>query len=220
MWLAVAVTFVIHGTQSVQEPFEDNHNINPEVWMNITEIISYRGYPAEEYNVETEDGYILTIQRIPHGKENENDIAFIAFSTMPQLARRIKLYFALAPVASTKHVKSPLAKLTLFCDTVIKSIQSGVLRAYDGGTDYNMAHYNQTTPFIYNVTDMKVPTAVWSGKKDWLATPMDVDFLLQEIRNLTYHNRIRNWNHLDFLWGLDAPEFLYKEMINLMKKYP
>ncbi|XP_006269130.4 lipase member K [Alligator mississippiensis] len=212
---------------------------------------------------------------------------------MPQLARRIKLYFALAPVASTKHVKSPLAKLTLFCDTVIKmlfgskeflpntyfdqvisaeicsrpifkklcsnvmfilagfdpgnlnmsrvdvytahapagtsvqnmihwkqSIQSGVLRAYDGGTDYNMAHYNQTTPFIYNVTDMKVPTAVWSGKKDWLATPMDVDFLLQEIRNLTYHNRIRNWNHLDFLWGLDAPEFLYKEMINLMKKYP
>ena len=32
-------------------------------------MIHYNGYPAEEYDVITEDGYILTIQRIPHGRQ-------------------------------------------------------------------------------------------------------------------------------------------------------
>ncbi|XP_019394163.1 PREDICTED: lysosomal acid lipase/cholesteryl ester hydrolase-like [Crocodylus porosus] len=227
IWLAVAVTFLIHATQSVQETCKENHCINPEVDMNITEIVSYRGYPAEEYNVETEDGYILTIQRIPRGRKNANDIgpkpvvflqhglltdasnwitnmpdnslgflladagydvwmgnsrgntwsrqhktlsvkhkkfwafsydemakydlpavinfivqktgqeklhyvghsqgttiAFIAFSTMPQLARRIKVFFALAPVARVKYIKTPLVKLALLSDTAIKVCQS------------------------------------------------------------------------------------------------
>uniref|UniRef100_A0A8C3TLE3 Lipase n=1 Tax=Chelydra serpentina TaxID=8475 RepID=A0A8C3TLE3_CHESE len=38
-------------------------------------------------------------------------IAFIAFSTMPQLAKRIKLYFALAPVTTVKYARSPALKL-------------------------------------------------------------------------------------------------------------
>ena len=31
------------------------------------EIVKYYGYPCEIHNVQTEDGYILTLHRIPHG---------------------------------------------------------------------------------------------------------------------------------------------------------
>ncbi|NXM94939.1 LIPM Lipase, partial [Sylvia borin] len=34
------------------------------------EIIQYHGYPYEEHEVLTEDGYYLTLQRIPHGGDN------------------------------------------------------------------------------------------------------------------------------------------------------
>ena len=35
-------------------------------------MISYNGYPAEEYTVETEDGYLIYIQRIPGGRDEVN----------------------------------------------------------------------------------------------------------------------------------------------------
>eukprot|EP00794_Sanderia_malayensis_P011943 gene11943-13179_t len=43
---------------------------NPEEQMNVPQIIKYWGYPAETHEAITKDGYILTLHRIPHGKEH------------------------------------------------------------------------------------------------------------------------------------------------------
>ncbi|CAH0547948.1 unnamed protein product [Brassicogethes aeneus] len=42
--------------------------------FSISEYITSCGYPFELHqNIQTEDGYLLDVQRIPHGKTNEND---------------------------------------------------------------------------------------------------------------------------------------------------
>lgn len=46
-----------------------NATLDPEIKMSVTEIIQRWGYPAEEMDAITEDNYILTMHRIPYGKD-------------------------------------------------------------------------------------------------------------------------------------------------------
>lgn len=35
-----------------------------------TQLISSKGYPFEDYTAQTKDGYLLSVQRIPHGRKS------------------------------------------------------------------------------------------------------------------------------------------------------
>ncbi|KAJ8396044.1 hypothetical protein AAFF_G00025760 [Aldrovandia affinis] len=394
-WLLLCVAFFVQGAVQCKSVVRRHSELDPEVNLNISEIISFWGYPSEEYEVVTEDGYILSVNRIPHGVKTKSSedprpvvflqhgllaagsnwvtnlpnsslgfiladagydvwignsrgntwstkhvkldpkldaywefsydemakkdlpavvnyitkttgqeqiyyvghsqgttIAFIAFSTMPELASKIKMFFGLAPVATVAFTESPMTKLSLFPEFLVwdlfgkkdffpqtplikwfatkfcshnplselcgniffvlcgfdeknlnmsrtpvytthcpagtsvqnmihwsQAVHGGKLMAYDYGKAGNMAHYNQSTPPLYYVQDMPVPTALWSGGHDTLADPKDVAVLLTQVPNLVYHKHIPHWEHLDFIWGLDAPQEMYSEMVKLMNQH-
>lgn len=44
----------------------------PEEKLSVPELIEYWGYPHETHETVTEDGYYLTLHRIPHGKHEKN----------------------------------------------------------------------------------------------------------------------------------------------------
>ncbi|XP_061493672.1 lipase member M-like [Rhineura floridana] len=65
MWFLFLMACTIQGILSSKEPAPRTGNVNPEAYMNVSEIIHRRGYCAEEYEEVTPDGYILTVNRIP-----------------------------------------------------------------------------------------------------------------------------------------------------------
>ncbi|XP_039338123.1 lipase member M-like isoform X2 [Mauremys reevesii] len=346
MWWFIAVACLIQAVTSSEELIKKKRNMNPETFMNISQLIRYEGYPSEEYEVLTEDGYYLRINRIPYGREKPTDkgpkpavlvqhglfgqgsnwienlannslgfmladagydvwigntrgttwsqrhqkfsvaqeefwdfsfhemgkydlqaminfilqetgqkqlyyigysqggsMGFIAFSSMPQLAQKIKMFFALAPAVTVGNIKSPVVKMLLMPEGTLRSrldvytghfpdetsiknilhwaqaVKSGEFKYFDYGSE-NQAKYNQSVPPFYKIEDMTVPTAVWSGGEDWIVDPKDIDMLLPRITNLVYHKNISDWNHWDFTWGLDAAKRVYSEIIALMGKYP
>jgi len=45
---------------------------DPEIAASAVDIIKHWGYPVEQYNVTTEDGYILLLLRIPYGRQSNS----------------------------------------------------------------------------------------------------------------------------------------------------
>lgn len=370
----------------------------PETHMNVSAIIRYNGYPAEEFNVVTEDGYVITIQRIPAGrKENLEDldgpkpvvflqhgllcsssnwvtnlpneslafiladagfdvwlgnvrgntyglhhvnysvhsdefwdfswdemarydlpamlkfvvsktsqpslyyvghsqgtlIAFAEFSRNKELTKLVKRFFALGPVTTTGHIESPIKYfrhlgpeleflfkllgvrdflpsdflihwladhvcdehvLDLICSNIVfliagydktqlnmtrlpvyvshtpagTSVKNMIhfLQMTDSNkfqmfnyesAEKNREHYGQDTPPLYNATAMTVPVALYWAQNDWLADPTDVRALLPLLPNKLYDKYIPKWDHMDFLWGLDAPRVVYYDIIKHMR---
>lgn len=66
---------------------------------------------------------------------------------------------------------------------------------------------------------MEVPTAVWSGGRDRVADPRDVENLLPNITRLIYYKLIPHYNHVDFYLGQDAPREIYQDLIELMDEH-
>ena len=63
--------------------------------------------------------------------------------------------------------------------------------------------------------------ALFSGGHDWLADPKDVAKLLPLLNStgkLFYHKAINYYNHLDFIWGMDAATVVYDNIIALAEK--
>ncbi|XP_048362173.1 lipase member M-like [Sphaerodactylus townsendi] len=96
--------------------------------------------------------------------------------------------------------------------------KSKEFKYFDYGSK-NRAVYNMTMPPFYKVEDMLVPTAVWTAGKDRVTDVKDTELLLPRIAHLTYYKNFPDWQHTDFVTGLDAPKQLYPYMFGLMDQF-
>ncbi|XP_015605711.1 lipase 3 isoform X2 [Cephus cinctus] len=102
-----------------------------------------------------------------------------------------------------------------------QEITSGKFRQYDYGTEKNKELYNSTNPPEYILSNIDVPIAFYYADNDWLASSVDVDRLYKELPKKLgkYKVDFPKFNHLDFLWGIDAPKLVYERLLSSMKKY-
>ncbi|XP_078359982.1 lipase member K-like [Oculina patagonica] len=88
---------------------------------------------------------------------------------------------------------------------------------FDYGEAGNKKHYNQATAPMCQVQNMPTPTLLFVGGDDGLGDPADVQALKPKISNLVHYEVIPGWNHLDFLYGIDASKILYPKIVSVMK---
>uniref|UniRef100_A0A8C9EZ78 Partial AB-hydrolase lipase domain-containing protein n=1 Tax=Pavo cristatus TaxID=9049 RepID=A0A8C9EZ78_PAVCR len=320
MWLLLVALSLAQELADAISRGELSHE-NPKQFMNISGKIHFQGYPSKEYDVLTDDGYFLSVNRIPHGRGSRspvlivhgfsldggdwvdnlpdsslgfiladagydvwigncqgnswsqrhlnlsvdqkefwdfsfhemamydvpamvnfilqhtgqeklfyighaqgNSLGFIAFSSMPHLAEKINLFFALAPLYTFHHVKGPVLKIAFLPDTlkeraILAKTCSNMLIAevceneifLIGG--YNKKNLNCSRCISFSrIEDMKVPTALWSGGQDWVNPPPETRRLLFRITNVIHHEHFPDWNHFDHHWGKDAPQRIHFDL--------
>ncbi|KAF1543709.1 Lysosomal acid lipase/cholesteryl ester hydrolase, partial [Eudyptes schlegeli] len=218
--------------------------------------------PAELYFIMNKTGQ-KDVYYVGHSEGTTT--GFIAFSTYPELAKRVKMFCALGPVTTCSRAASPLIKITNVPEALLRLVLGGkgamhqigflkgpviqlctsldkfcghVLCYIAGGNIKNLntvsirkntysnlsihsglLSFLQSTPPAYEIEKISTPIAVWSGGRDKFADPKDMAKLLPRITNLIYHEHFPAWGHLDFIWGLDATEKMYRKIIELITKY-
>lgn len=94
-------------------------------------------------------------------------------------------------------------------------------RKFDHGKEKNLEIYGSEFPPDYNLTRISAPVVIHYSDNDWLVDPLDVERLYAEIGNPSGLFRVpmAEFNHLDFIWAIDAPTLLYDPMLALMENY-
>jgi len=102
-----------------------------------------------------------------------------------------------------------------------QEINSKKFCAFDYG-DGNIEMYGQDTPPDYDLSKVTAPVALYWGDNDWLAQQTDILRLITKLPNIVngfgYEVPYEQWNHLDFIYGIDANTYVYDEMLKLMQE--
>ncbi|XP_075540811.1 gastric triacylglycerol lipase-like isoform X2 [Dermacentor variabilis] len=69
----LAVLFACFATHVWIQGSSAVDSVDPDISRNVSQIIADKGYPVEEYEVETSDGFVLSVQRVPWGIKRRSD---------------------------------------------------------------------------------------------------------------------------------------------------
>nr|XP_039250443.1 gastric triacylglycerol lipase-like [Styela clava] len=127
---------------------------------------------------------------------------------------RLAVFLAQTPSGTSLHNFIHMSQL----------VSSGRTQKWDfGSVAENMKAYGQESPPEYDVSKISTPVALFLGSRDDLADPRDARMLAAKLRSMVHFRMIKSWDHLDFMWGKDAPSMLYPDIVefieNMESKY-
>lgn len=98
--------------------------------------------------------------------------------------------------------------------------ESGHFRRYDHGWVQNYIEYKRLTPPDYTLQNVKAKVAIYYSAADALAVVADVQRLAQELPNVVSNTLVAHetFNHVDFVWSINAPRLIYNPIISTMKQ--
>lgn len=91
------------------------------------------------------------------------------------------------------------------------------MQKFDYGPAGNLQRYGQSTPPVYNLSNVNVPHAMFLGADDKLADPVDGAWLMTQIRSVVYAETNLPAGHLTFMWGKSSDWF--QTVVDLARKY-
>ncbi|CAD6196062.1 unnamed protein product [Caenorhabditis auriculariae] len=102
----------------------------------------------------------------------------------------------------------------------LQMVRKGGVPMYDWGTKENKKKYGQANPPSYDFTTVQNPIYLYWGDEDWLADPTDIqNYLFTHLNpsTIVQNNKLTDYNHLDFIWGLRAPNDIYHPIIKIVQ---
>jgi len=110
--------------------------------------------------------------------------------------------------------------------TVLQFVQSAKRKSY-GGYDWgseekNLLHHGSPQPPSYSLKNVTAKVAIIWGDNDILVEAEDLAKIQEEIPNVVMNFKVpwKGWNHLDFLFGMDADKLQNHHILQLLRKNP
>ncbi|GMR30064.1 hypothetical protein PMAYCL1PPCAC_00259, partial [Pristionchus mayeri] len=100
-------------------------------------------------------------------------------------------------------------------------VKSGTVARFDYGKKYNPKHYGQSKPPTYDFSKITTDMYLYWSDDDWLADPEDIKgYLLNSLNpnHIKQNNHLPGYNHLDFIWGMNAARDIYQPVIDMLKE--
>ena len=103
----------------------------------------------------------------------------------------------------------------------LQLVLSNEFHAFNYGPEENMRRYGRRSPPLYDLNRVTAKVAVFWGQNDILIVPKDQRRLVRSLPNVIADHRVAFdlWNHVDFLYGIDAKVLVYEEIMRLMANH-
>ncbi|CAB0036366.1 unnamed protein product [Trichogramma brassicae] len=98
-------------------------------------------------------------------------------------------------------------------------IRVNEFRNFDHGREKNLQLYHQEEPPKYDLTKIQIPVATFTSDNDAIVDIRDIKHFYEQIPNKLgiYDLSEYGFNHVDFVWGLNATEYIYQDVLRILR---